>query len=104
MANTKNESIFLVNKCEIRKKDEIKIIAYLNRVIISINEYGHYNFKKVFYNWTIYDLQKKILKNDEKNKQDFRRTLRFRRTLLRIYEHTGVRDVFKKNGRRRFSS
>ena len=59
----------------------MKVITYLNRVIISINEYGNYNFKKVFYNWTIIELLKKNKKNDKKNKQDSRWTLRFRWTV-----------------------
>ena len=40
----KNETFCLGIKFEIRKKDEIKIIADLNRVIISVNEYGNYKF------------------------------------------------------------
>ncbi len=34
----------------------MKVIADLNRVIISVNEYGYYKFKKVHYNWIISDL------------------------------------------------
>ena len=38
LAYIKNEAFCLGIKFEIRKKDEIKFIADLNRVIISVNE------------------------------------------------------------------
>jgi hypothetical protein len=51
-------AFFKGNKFEIRKKEEIKIIAYLNRAMISVNKYYNYNNKKVFYNSTINELLK----------------------------------------------
>ncbi len=45
LAYIKNEALILSNKFEIRKKDEMKVIVYLNRVIIGVNEYDNYNFK-----------------------------------------------------------
>ncbi len=44
MAYIKNEAFIVGNKFEISKKDEIKITADINRVIISIDEYDNYKF------------------------------------------------------------
>ena len=43
LAYIKNEAFILGNKFEIRKKDEMKVIVDLNRVIIVVNEYDNYN-------------------------------------------------------------
>jgi hypothetical protein len=39
LANVKNETFISDNEFEIRKKDEIKVIADLNEVIIDVHEY-----------------------------------------------------------------
>ncbi len=44
LAYIKNEAFIVGNKFEISKKDEIKITADLNRVIIRIDEYDNYKF------------------------------------------------------------
>ena len=43
LAYIKNEAFISGNKFEIRKKDEITVIADLKRVIIVVNEYDNYN-------------------------------------------------------------
>ena len=45
LAYIKNEAFISGNKFEIRGKNEIQVIAYLNRVIISVNEYNNYKCK-----------------------------------------------------------
>jgi hypothetical protein len=45
LAYFKNEAFNSGNTFEIRINDEIQVIAYLNRVIISVNEYDNLKFK-----------------------------------------------------------
>ena len=44
LAYIKNEAFNSGDKFEIRKKYEIEVIVYLNRVIIGVNEYDNYNY------------------------------------------------------------